>query len=212
MHTTPQPSLRATRWSGMLLAIYASFSLVAPVSHAQPAINSIANPQSLPLRNVLIEVRQTQHTERQSTAAQGQQSDATTQQVLVLNGRSAHIGLVTHTPMRVVQTWMRNGALVVVPGTVLLDANTGFNATPRWNGSDTMELEVAATQTAAAGGAASAGRPTLQSSSVVIVPLDSWVTLAQSATQEISQRSGTAGQAQWSEQADSEVQVRVTLR
>lgn len=143
---------------------------------------------------------------------QGQQSDAATQQVLVLNGRSAHIGLITRTPMRVVQTWMRNGRLVLVPGTVLLDANTGFNATPRWNGSDTMELEVAAAQTAEAGATGYTGQPTLQSSSVLVVPLDAWVTLAQSATQGISQRTDAEGQAQWSEQADSEVQVRVMLR
>ena len=207
MQTTPrQPPVRAPQWRGLWIAIYASFTLVDPVCIAQTAINSIASPSPLPLRNVLIEVRQIQHSERPSAAAQGQQSDAATQQVLVLNGRSAHIGLITRTPMRVVQTWMRNGTLVVVPGTVLLDTTTGFTATPRWDGSDTMELEVAAAQTS------SAGRSSLHSSSVVAVPLGTWVTLAQSATQEISQRTGTAGPPQWSEQADSEVQVRVTLR
>ena len=227
----------------LLLALSACFSLFTPVCRAQAAINSIAN-SPLPLRNVLIEVRQIQNRDAQTTAlqssgtvhadsagnlgVQGQiqarqgqqrQSDSAAQQVLVLNGRSARISLGSRTPMRVVQTFVRNGTLVAVPTTLIWEAGTGFTATPRWDGSNTVELELGAQQTnssnamgSAAGGAGSLGRSTLQTTtSTLAVPLGTWVTVAKSDTDSDGQRNDLGGNARWATQATSEVQVRLTL-
>ena len=193
---------------------------------------------------MLIEVRQIQNRDAQTTAlqssgtvhadsagnlgVQGQiqarqgqqrQSDNAVQQVLVLNGRSARINLGSRTPMRVVQTFVRNGTLVAVPTTLIWEAGTGFTATPRWDGSNTVELELGAQQTnssnamgSAAGGAGSLGRSTLQTTtSTLAVPLGTWVTVAQSDTDSDGQRNDLGGNARWATQASSEVQVRLTV-
>lgn len=226
-----------------LFVFLAFFSLLTPVSRAQQAANSIAN-SPLPLRNVLIEVRQVQSRDAQTSAVQSsgtlhadntgnlgvhgqlqarqgqqRQSDNSAQQVLVLNGRSARVNLGARTPMRVVQTFVRNGALIAVPTTLIWEAGTGFTATPRWNGSNTVELELGAQQTSgsnamggAAGGTGSVGRPTLQTTtSTLAVALGEWTTVAQSDTNSDSQRNDLGGNARWSTQATSEVQVRLTL-
>ncbi len=230
----------------LLLVFLVCFSLFTPVCRAQAAINSIAN-SPLPLRNVLIEVRQVQSRDAQTTAlqssgtvhadsagnlgVQGQiqarqgqqrQSDNAVQQVLVLNGRSARINLGARTPMRVVQTFVRNGTLIAVPTTLVWESGTGFSATPRWNGSNTVELELGAQQTSAssamggsAGGMGSAGnvgRPTFQTTtSTLAVSLGEWTTVAQSDTDSDGQRSDVGGNARWATQASSEVQVRLTV-
>ena len=267
----------------LLLVFLVCFSLFTPVCRAQAAINSIAN-SPLPLRNVLIEVRQVQklramrpdgetfkavalewyakqvpqwspgHADRslrqlerdlfpwlgdrpmhadsagnlgvqgQIQARQGQQrqSDNAVQQVLVLNGRSARINLGARTPMRVVQTFVRNGTLIAVPTTVVWESGTGFTATPRWDGSNTVELELGALQTSASsamgdsaggmGSAGSVGRPTLQTTtSTLAVSLGEWTTVAQSDTDSDGHRSDVGGNARWATQASSEVQVRLTV-
>jgi len=250
MHTlrshAPHRTNRFNRFSGHLLVVFASFSPLAPVSIAQAAINLGA--ASLPLRNVLIEVRQVQSGSDQRTQSQAsgslrieskgeigvdgrvqaqqrqrQHSDTATQQVLVLNGRSARIALGTRIPMRAVNTFVRNGVLVAVPGSVVFEVGTGFAATPRWNGSDPMELELAAVQSSSTGGGFSRNGansangtngtlPTTQETvSVVSVPLGQWVTVAQSDTDTSGQSTALGGNAQWSGQGSSEVQVRLTL-
>jgi len=191
-----------------------AFWLPALVVIAQTAINSGANPSQLPLRNIQIEVRQMQRggQERNGVQTSGsieldnqgnsdvqlrlqlrdrqdQHSSTTQQRVLVLNGRSAAITLRSSTPFRLMQTQFRNGVPIQVPGIVLLDASTGFGATPRWDGSDVAELELSATQAAST-----------SSASTLMVPLGEWVTVAQS-----DQDSQNSRQA-------SELQVRLTLR
>jgi hypothetical protein len=206
---------------------------------AQPAIHSIAN-SPLTLRNVLIEVRQVQSSDTQNDALessgalqinktgdlsvqgqlharQGQQRqfDSAVQQVLVLNGRSARIHLGSRTPMRVVQTIVRNGTLVAVPTTLVWEAGTGFNAIPRWDGSNIVELELGAQQasgSSAMKGSGADGKPTFQmTTSTLAIALGTWVTVALSDTQSEGQRSDLSGNARWNAQANSEVQVRLTL-
>ena len=63
----------------------------------------------------------------------------------------------------------------------LLDAATGFVATPRWDGSGVVELALSATQ---AGAPAASGQVLpatgTRSASTVLVALGEWVTVAQS--------------------------------
>jgi hypothetical protein len=235
MHTMPTPPL--------LLTFLVCFGLFTPVCRAQAAINSIAN-SPLPFRNVLIEVRQVQSRDTQNAAVQSsatlradsagtidvqgqlqarqgqqQQSDKAVQQVLVLNGRAARINLGARVPLRVVQTYVRNGTLIAVPTTLVWESGTGFTATPRWDGSNTVELELGAQQTSnsntmgvAAGGAGNVGRSTTQTTtSTLAVPLGQWTTVAQSDNDSDGQRNDLGGNARSTTQASSEVQVRLTL-
>ncbi|APW44449.1 hypothetical protein RS694_19285 [Rhodoferax saidenbachensis] len=192
----------------------------------------------MPLRNLQIEVRQVQSGESQRNEAgsaggvqidsqgqvavqgtlrlqqrQSQQSSSASQLVLVLNGRSARIALGTVWPLRVFQTWLRDGRLVTTQGTLLIQAGTGFSATPRWDGSDVVELEIAAQQAPGnAANAVGALQNNSSTTSVVVVPLGEWSTVAQSEQSSQDQQSGLAGGARVSTQSRTDVQVRVTAR
>ena len=121
----------------------------------------------------------------------------------MLNGRSAAITLRSSTPFRLMQTQFHNGRPVLVQGFVLLEAASGFMATPRWDGTNQVELEIAASQ---------AGRVSSNSSSTLVLPLGEWVSIAQSETTSRSARSGLLGQSSESEQQSSELQVRLSVR
>lgn len=215
--------------------IFMGFLALANVLYAQPAINSGATTGSLTstltLRNLLIEARQLQRDAAtgagidaagtvlmrpgQTAAtlditAQAKsltQSAAAHQQVLVLNGRRATIALRNSVPLRLVQTYVQNGVLVLVAGTVLMEAGTGFDATPRWDGRNSVELELAATQGLGAYHAQTASTATL-----LVMPLGEWVTVAQSEQDSGGTRSDPGGNARWTAQTGTEVQVRVTVR
>jgi hypothetical protein len=224
----------------MMVKIFAYLSLMAfmalaPVLHAQPAMNLEANQapmvSTLPLRNLLIEVRQISASETddsqrrlrgearlESDAASAQldiqgnarqRSDSVTskQQVLVLNGRSARIGLRNSVPFWLVQTVFHNGAMIVVPSVVMLEAGTGFNAVPRWDGQGSVELTVSAAQ--------SQGRYSSQATStaaVLMVELGDWVTVAQSDQQSMGASSGGLGFERSRQTQGTQVQIRVTVR
>lgn len=236
--TTHQPPAHRSRRAHTAVTFLALFWLIAPVSIAQTAINSIANASGLPLRNIQIEVRQVLRNDRQQAGAQAsgalqvgsdgqadaqarlqirqqqtQQAASASQQVLVLNGRSARIALRTSTPMRVVQTLVRNGTVIVTRGTVLLDATTGFLATPRWDGSNQAELELAASQTApATAGTPVGATPVSSASSTLVLPMGEWVTVAESDQDSRSSGSGLGGTASETAQQASTLQVRLTVR
>lgn len=211
------------------------FMALAPVLHAQPAMyleaNQALSVATLPLRNLLIEVRQistseTADSQRQlhgeaqlgSNAASAQlgiqgnskqRSDSVNsqQQVLVLNGRSARIGLRNSVPFWLVQTVFHNGAMVVVPSGVMLEAGTGFNALPRWEGQESVELTVSVVQ--------SQGRDanqTTSTSAVLMVDLGDWVTVAQSDQQSMGTATRAFGVNNSRQTQSTQVQVRVTVR
>lgn len=197
----------AGQYRRRLLLVAGTFAFwpLAPVAIAQIATQSIANQNPLPLRNIQIEVRQVHSRNREEAGAQldrdarlrlGQQreqlSGTSTQMALVLNGRSTRITLHSTAPFRLMQTQFRNGRPVLVPGVVLLETTTGFVATPRWDGSDQVELDIAATS--------------------LVLPLGDWVTVAQSEAESSARRSGLLGHASGAEQHSSELQVRVTVR
>lgn len=192
--------------------------------------------QNLPMRNLQLEVRQVQSRAVEGSAVQGtlrlegnangaldasgavrwgqgqtRQSGSTLQTSLVLNGRSTWIGLGQVQPVRLWQTIYRNGMPYAVAGAVLLQSTTGFAATPRWASSDTVELELSAQQRLANN--PSTGLPGQGAfSSVLLVPLDTWTTVAQVEEQGRSEASGSLGQRTGSESVRTEVQVRVGLR
>lgn len=202
-----------------LYLIFMGFMAVAPVLYAQQAINSGAQGttiSTLPLRNLQIEVRQVQRDDparaavevagsaqlrpEQYSASLGgltaqdhSRPQATTdrQQVLVLNGQRANIALRNTAPLRLVQTFVHNGIMVVVPGTVLMESGTGFEATPRWDGHNQVELELSAAQ-----GKGAYHAQTASTSTLLMMPLGEWVTVAESAQ----------------DSASTEVQVRISVR
>ena len=182
--------MRCLRWLLMPLL------LAGGVCPAQSPDGRVAEP--LPLRNLLIEVVQEDQTqgsdERLDAQAAGhaepgrvdgritlgvhsrqrRQIGHAQQQVLVLNGRAAVIVLRNSVALRWRQTRMRNGVRVSVPGTVWLQADTGFTALPIWEGGDSVQLSLAASQ----------GRAPLQASghadTTLVLPLGEWTTVAES--------------------------------
>jgi len=205
--------------------------LWAGLSRAQPA--GVMEPPALPLRNLLIEVRiEEEGDEAQQTLGAGVQAQVQPgasaaelalradsrqrarrtlgqQQVLVLNGRPAALLRGQAVPLRLRQLVTQGGVQRLVAGTVWLQAGTGLTATPLWQGDERVWLELAASQ-AAVGAAASAARTTL------LLPLETWVTVAESdeALQEADSglALGGAAQRQRTGRALLRVQVRVSLR
>lgn len=211
------------------------FMALALSTYAQPAIDSrVISTQtttSLPLRNLQIDVRQISHDDTTDTSlsASGQvrlrpgqsgaqweasaQNDAqsreasTQQQVLVLNGRRASIALRNSRPFRLVQAFVNNGVMTLVPGTVLIESGTGFDATARWDGDERVELELAASQ-----GQGRYHTQTASTSTWVVVPLNTWVTVAQSDDDSSGHSSSIGAQNQSHRRHATEVQVRVNVR
>ena len=181
--------------------VVASFWPLAPAGYAQAAPDSIANLSPLPLRNLLIEVRQVQSDDSQRAGVelgnrggvqmnQSRNSGSATQQALVLNGRPVRLGLQTTTPIRLLQGFVRNGRVVTTVGTVLLEAGTGFSATPRWDGGALVELELAAQQALRASNAVPGAVSSSTTSSVLALPLDEWTTVGESEQSSQSSNSG----------------------
>lgn len=214
-------------------SLLALLALLAATVHAQPGL--VMEPAPLPLRNLLIEVRQDDQDSSSreridaDVAARVQpgraEADITLdarsrqldrrgsahQQLLVLNGRPAAIVLGHNVPLRLRQIITRNGVRVAVPGTVWLQAGTGFTATPIWEGGETVYLELAATQ----------GRQPLTGNSAstrttLMLPLEEWVTVAESDEVQ-DHRQGTlglggGGREQRSSATRLRVQVRLSVR
>jgi len=206
------------------------FSALTLVAQAQNAINSGALTD-LPLRNLLIEVRQldASRNEREQLdasarvqvqpghssaalalglqATQAERSGNAQQQALVLNGRRTAIVLRNTVGLRVLQSFQHQGRWVTTPGTLWLQAGTGFDATPRWDGGDTVELELATLQ----------GRNVLAGESAstrtsVMLPLGEWMTVAESEQTQDGQQGGLTSRSRDASQSRLQVQVRVNLR
>lgn len=204
---------------------------------AVPALLSaqtVVTPAPLPLRNLLIEVRQddgrSNNSERvaadvnarvqpgrsevdvaiEARRRESTRSGSTQQQVLVLNGRPTAISLGSAVPLRLRQFIVQNGIRRSVPGTVWVQAGTGFTATPVWEGGDAVYLELVATQ----------GRQPLGSgastSTTLLLPLDEWTTIADSEDVEDQRQNaaGLGGGARDSRSSNQSlrVQVRVSVR
>jgi hypothetical protein len=212
--------------------LLAALALLAQAAHAQPGL--VMTPPPLPLRNLLIEVRQDDGENRASEridadvrarvqagqsevmagidarSRQSERSARAQQQVLVLHGRPAAIVLGHGVPLRLRQIVTRNGVRVAVPGTVWLQAGTGFTATPIWEGGETVYLELVATQ----------GRQPLMGNSAstnttLMLPLGAWMTVAESDDVQDNRQGalglGGGGREQGSSATRLRVQVRVSV-
>lgn len=222
--------------NGRRRLVLASFGALALAAQAQTAINSGALSDNLPAdtlpqRNLQIEVRQIDHRhstrERLDAAAtvqlqpgdsnvaialgaqnaQAERSGHAQQQVLVLNGRRATIVLRNTVGLRVLQSFQHHGTWVMRPSTLWLQVDTGFDATPRWGGGDTVELELSTLQ----GRDARAGELASTRTSVML-PLGTWMTVAESEQTQESQHSGLANRSRDASQSQLQLQVRVNLR
>ncbi|MCZ8258012.1 MAG: hypothetical protein O9327_20390 [Polaromonas sp.] len=206
------------------------------VLHAQPAINSIATPETVPMRNLQIEVRQVRNSSLSQSAlgAQGsvnlqpghsganvnitaqdsQRSDSRdlVQRVLVLNGRNVNINLGNSRPLRLMQVFVQNGVRRQVGGTVMIDANSGFSARPIWRGGDSAELELAAVQASRSGNTALAPLSSSSASTSLALPLGEWVTVAESDDASAGSSSGLGGSGQSAGREGLRVEVRLSVR
>ena len=188
--------------------VFLVFPPLAPVVIAQTAINSGAVGASTPLRNLLVEVRQVQVAHDAAGDRDLHDTVISQQQVLVLNGRSGQVALRTTVPMRLMAVAFRNGRPTLVPGVVLLDATTGLVVAPRWDGTEFVELDLAASQ---AGSSRTPGQGAATASTVV-VPLGDWTRVAESDQVQSSQRSNGLGNEENASSLHYAVQVRISVR
>lgn len=219
------------------LLVFMCFWPIARVSIAQTATELIAPIHPLPLRNLRIEVRQVQSgSARQSgmetggsarMATDGQLSvqgrllarqqesqhhTSAEQQVMVLNGRHATIALRTSQPLRLLQSFIRNGRVVITQSVVFLEAGTGFVATPRWDGAEQVELSISAQQSLPDASRVMGTSATSRAESVLVVPLNQWTTIAQSDLSGQTNAQGPNDNNASTLQSSTEVQVRITVR
>ena len=210
------------------LPAWALFWHLATFAHAQAAINSGANATPLPLRNLLIEVRQVQSEDGQQAGvdvqggrvtgglAQGRSSGTAVQQILILNGRPARIAVQTQTPLRLLQSFVRNGQIVTTQGTVLIEAGTGFSALPRWDGGDAVEVELNTQQALRPlfpqAGAVNAPPAQSSTGSSMLLPLGEWMTVAETEQNLQNNQQSLRGAQMQSGVTRTEVQLRVSLR
>lgn len=220
---------RRALWLGACLA--ALTRLVPAQSDPAPASPAGA---ALPLRNLLIEVRQIGQDSRMrerldasiaarvrpgesdasigitARADQSRRSDSAQQHVLVLNGRRAAIMLGQSVALQLLQTVRRNGVWRNVPGTLWLQAGTGFDALPRWDGSDMVELELSANQSRGTVVGPGAGNAAV--STTLMLPLGEWTTIAESAQELDGEQGGLTGGRRQSGQSSLKVQVRISAQ
>lgn len=182
-----------------------------------------AQTSALPLKNLLIEVRQNRSDASQSQGidvtqgmplqSSSRNSEARTLQTsLVLNGRSVRLMSGTTAPLRLSQSYLRNGVIVVLPSTVWLEAGTGFMATPRWAGDDFVELVLDAQQATNSLPNASGAVGQQSSSTQVLVPLNEWATIAHGDSAQDGQQSGIGQMRNRQEQGSFSLQVRISVQ
>jgi hypothetical protein len=209
-----------------------TLALLAIAAQAQPGL--VMEPPALPLRNLLIEVRQDDGSSRtderlgagvtaraeaghsqveigiEARSRSSERSSRTQQQALVLNGRPTSIVLGNAVPLRLRQLVTQGGVRRLVAGTVWVQAGTGFTATPSWDGGDMVYLALAATQARQALG------PSASTTTTLMLPLDQWTTVAESEEALDDQQRrlsiGAGGRETRSGSSRLRVQVRVSVR
>ena len=90
-----------------------------------------------------------------------------------------------------------------------VDVNSGFTARPVWGGGDSAQLELAAVQTMRSGTALPSASST---STALALPLNEWVTVAQSDDVAASSSSGAQGSAQSAGREGLRVELRISVR
>lgn len=204
----------------------------AAAAAALLAAAGLAQAQAaLPLRNLLVELRQgddaSLRRERAGGAggavvigsdghvgggiaigAQSRSRDAAAdgvQQVRVLNGGRASMRLARAEPLEFVQVLWTPQGVQAMPSTVWTETGRGFVVHPRWpGGAAPVTVEVSAEGGDAAAGERSQLLTTLQ------LPLGEWVTIASSAEARTTQRGSFATRDVETRRSGHVVQMRVT--
>lgn len=210
----------------------AAIKNVADESSSETLTAQASAPNTLPVRNLQIEVRQVSAGSGQSSGVSTQGgvilspgnsggsvsvqagsnartgSRSLSQQALVLNGRSVNFSLGQTVPLRVVQSFVRNGVVNIIPSTVLIDRASGFSAQPVWAGGVIVDVEISAglAQGKAVGGPQSSTSTTLQ------VPLNEWVTIAESADEQSGSASGILSGSRSQSASSLKVQMRLSVK
>ncbi len=193
----------------------------------------------LPMRNLLVELRQTDEASASGQAAgvsggavvigsdgqvsgnvgigaQARSRDATrdsVQQLRVLNGGQGSMHLGRSTPLQFLHVvWTPHGAQVM-PATHWTDTGRGFAVRPRWPGGSapvTVELSAESGALGASTGGAGATAHRQTLLTTVQLPLGEWVTIASTDTSASDRRSGTFGSNDAERRRRQVVQMRVT--
>lgn len=224
------------RCAGFILVFglpFKPFGAVAGINTAQSAPEIIvaqlqATPANLPLRNLQIEIRQqgSQAVQSKSIDAQGRvilqlgnsrgagsvkidQTNANRgrnlqQQALVLNGRSVSFSLGQTVPLRIVQVFATSSGISIIPSTVLIDRASGFAARPIWSGGEMAEVEIST--------ALAQGAQQTNTSTTLQIPINQWVTIAQTEDTQSINSSGIISRSSEQGQSSLRVEMRVTVK
>jgi hypothetical protein len=218
---------------GLFLVPFAASAQIKPAPSAPHLIaNQVQARESvLPLRNLLIEIRQqgAEQSQRSSVDAQGRvilqpgrsggevavgidqsraaQQRQLSQQALVLNGRPVSMMLGQTTPLRIVQVLAFNGNLHFVPSTVLIDRSSGFSARPLWYGDDVAEVEISAV-----GAQTAQGSRQISASTTLQIQMNEWITIAQGEESQTNTARGMLSQSSERAQSNFRVEMRVTVK
>lgn len=211
--------MMATR--GRRRAVAALLLAASGLAHAQAA---------LPLRNLLVELRQSDEASLQresagagavvigsdgrvsggvTIGAQTRSRDAagdSVQQLRVLNGGRGSLRLARAEPLEFVQVWWTPQGVQAMPATVWAETGRGFVVQPRWpGGAAPVTVEVSAE-----GGSGTGAAERSQLLTTLQLPMGEWVTIASSAATRSSERSGAATRDIGTRRSAFVVQMRVT--
>lgn len=181
-----------------------------------------AQTAALPLKNLQIEVRQVRTdsvqeqgisvTDPMPLRSNSRSTEARSlQHSLVLNGRAVRLLHGSSTPLRLQQSYLRNGVIVVLPTTVWVQAASGFMATPRWNGEGFVELEIHAQQASTPQGQPPGALAQDSTSTQVLVPLNDWTTIAHSDAAQDTRRSDLGQWGTRQQEGSTVLQVRISV-
>ena len=126
------------------------------------------------------------------------------QHALVLNGRSVSFQLGQTVPLRIVQVFAINGGLSIIPSTVLIDRASGFSARPIWSGGEMAEVEIST--------ALAQGAQQTHTSTMLQIPINQWVTIAQMEDTQSNSSSGILSRSSEQGQSSLRVEMRVTVK
>jgi hypothetical protein len=228
MHRLRPPS----RWTRAACGVVCGLGL-AVAAFAQTA------SAGLPMRNLLVELRQTDETSASGQSAgvsgsavvigsdgrvsgnvgigaQARSRDATrdaVQQLRVLNGGQGSMHLGRSTPLQFLHVvWTPHGTQVM-PATHWTDTGRGFTVRPRWPGESAPVTVELSAESGAPGGSMGGAGPTSHRQTLlttVQLPLGEWITIASTDTSTSDRRSGGLGSSDAERSRRQVVQMRVT--
>jgi hypothetical protein len=200
------------------------------------AAGAFAQSTGLPLRNLLVELRQTDEASasRQSAGVSGgtvvigsdgqvsgnvgigaqarsrEASRDTVQQLRVLNGGQGSVRLARSVPLHFLHVvWSPQGPQVM-PATQWTDVGRGFAVRPRWPGGQApVTVEVSA-ESGSLGGSTGSAVPRQTLLTTVQLPLGEWVTIASTDSSASDRRSGVLSSSDAERSRREVVQMRVT--